>query len=82
MFLLNEVYQLRNTNKSYKTQYLHKKLEVEQFRAQCVAQKRRADELKDIIMSKLSQLEEELGTIKVNKSDRSILEILTLMDSN
>lgn len=80
MFLLNEVYRLRNTNKSYKTQYLHKKLEVEQCRTQCAAQKKRADQLKDIIMAKLNELEEELGAINVNKSERSILEILTLMD--
>ena len=33
-------------------------------------------------MAKLSELEKELGAIKVNKSERSILEILTLMDSN
>lgn len=31
-------------------------------------------------MAKLNELEEELGAINVNKSERSILEILTLMD--
>lgn len=33
-------------------------------------------------MSKLDELEEELGTLKGSQSERSILEILTLMDSS
>lgn len=55
--LLSEIYKLKSANKKYKEACLSQKIELQAVREQCEAQKRRADEMKEIIMNRLMSLE-------------------------
>jgi hypothetical protein len=84
--LLKEVYKLKQNNHKYKEEYKKSNIEVEGLKLECEAQKRRADEMKEIIMNRLMQLE---GKINVGDQSEnlglseceSILEALTLSES-
>lgn len=82
--LLKEVHKLKQTNHRYREQHRKNTLEVEELRLECEAQKRRADEMKEIIMSRLAQLEGKIIGGEgggLGRECDSILEALTLSGS-
>jgi hypothetical protein len=51
------VQRLKKSNHCYRGQSHKAALELEEMRLECEAQKRRADEMKEIIMNRLARLE-------------------------
>ena len=84
--LLHEVQRLKATARKYKEKYQQQQLELEEAREECEAQKRRADEMKEIVMGRLAALEGQMveGGHQGNFSSsdcESLLEALTLSES-
>lgn len=83
--LLKEVQKLKLSNRRYKEEHRKVSVEIEGLRLECQAQRSRADEMKDIIMSRLAQLEGRLeaqdqSNCTISECE-SILEALTLSES-
>ena len=55
--LLNEIQRLKASNRRYKDNCLGQRVEVQALREESEAQKKRADDMKEIIMSRLMSLE-------------------------
>ena len=75
--LLIEINKLRTTNKKYKSIDQVQRLELQQLQEECHAQKRRADELKDMVLNRMNALEEKVQDNSCSDKD-SFLEILEL----
>ena len=75
--LLIEINKLRTTNKKYKNIDQVQRLELQQLQEECQAQRRRADELKDMVMTRMNALEEKVQDNSCSEKD-SFLEILEL----
>ena len=83
--LLKEVHKLKQSSRKYKEEYRRVSVEVEGLKLECEAQRNRADEMKDIIMSRLAQLEgrvegQDQSNCTISECE-SILEALTLSES-
>lgn len=83
--LLKEVHKLKQSSRKYKEEYRRVSVEVEGLKLECEAQRNRADEMKDIIMSRLTQLEgrvegQDQSNCTISECE-SILEALTLSES-
>lgn len=83
--LLREVHKLKKSNYAYREEYRQVRVELEQAREECAAHRQRADEMKEIIMSRLASLE---GKFNLDASSHfaieeceSILEALTFSES-
>ncbi len=55
--MLREIYKLKNSNCKYKEMYKSKSNELHMVRAECNAHKNRADEMKQLILTRLQSLE-------------------------
>lgn len=79
------MHKLKQSNRRYKEEYRKVSIEIEGLKMECQAQGNRADEMKDIIMSRLAQLEGKIeGQDQSNctiSECESILEALTLSES-
>ena len=58
--LLGEIGRLREANKKYRKVEAMQRVEIEQLREECGAQRGRADELRDLILSRMGELEERV----------------------
>ena len=81
------MHKLKKKSHHYREEYRNAKVEIEAVRLECEAQKKRADEMKDIVMNRLMELEERVqgnmhgfAGLGIGECD-SFLEILTFSES-